>query len=702
MHTEDHPLEYGGFEGEIPRGEYGAGAVTIWDHGRYETLKWAPDEVKVRLHGRRVSGEFALFQTKGNQWMIHRDRQPLPTGIRPMLATSWATPPPDDGNWALEMKWDGVRALAFVERGRVRLMSRTERDITVAYPELASLGHATDRKQLLLDGEIVVFGEGGWPEFEALQPRMHVSDASQAKMLAGQNPVIYLVFDVLQLDGRPLLEAKYSDRRALLESLGLAGPYWQTPPSFPGEDFPAVQAVSVEHGMEGVVAKRLDSKYLPGERTDHWRKIKNLRRQEVVVAGYKPGKGNRTGQVGSLLIGVNDSSGLIYAGHVGTGFSVETLRMLGQRLEPLRRPDSPYRGPGAARACPDRGVGRATAGDRGDLRQVDQGRPDAGAGVQGPARRQGSGQRGPGAAVSPDTKVAVQVDGRTLTLTNLGKVLYPESGFTKAEVLDYYQRVAPVLLPHIAGRPLTLKRYPEGVDGEAFFQKHVTAHRPDWIRTARVDSESSRARGTTVTYLVVDDLPALIWAANLAGLELHAPMWRMPRIREPDLLVFDLDPGAPANIVDCCRVAEDLRPLLAADGLAPLAKTSGGKGLQLYAAISGLTSEQASDRARRYAERLEHDQPRRAVSRMTKALRTGKVLIDWSQNNGSKTTVAPYSLRARQFPTVSTPVSWDEVAACRQPQDLFFTADVVLDRVATRGDLFAPLLTPGPPAGFKD
>jgi bifunctional non-homologous end joining protein LigD len=277
--------------------------------------------------------------------MIHRDRQPLPTGIRPMLATSWATPPPDDGNWALEMKWDGVRALAFIERGRVRLMSRTERDITVAYPELAGLGAATDHKQLLLDGEIVVFGEEGWPEFEALQPRMHVSDASQAKLLAGQNPVTYLVFDVLQLDGRPLFDQGYADRRALLEELGLAGPYWQTPPSFPGEDFPAVQAVSREHGMEGVVAKRLDSKYLPGDRTDHWRKIKNLRRQEVVVAGYKPGKGNRTGQVGSLLIGVNDSAGLIYAGHVGTGFSVETLNMLGQRLEPLRRPDSPYRGP---------------------------------------------------------------------------------------------------------------------------------------------------------------------------------------------------------------------------------------------------------------------------------------------------------------------------------------------------------------------
>ena len=291
VHTEDHPLEYGGFEGEIPRGEYGAGSVSRWDAGRYETLKWAPNEVKVRLHGRRVTGEFALFQTRGNQWMIHRDRLPLPAGLRPMLATSYPTPPPDDGNWALEMKWDGVRALAFVERGRVRLMSRTERDITVAYPELAALGNATGHKQLLLDGEIVVFGPDGWPEFEALQPRMHVSDASQARLLAGQNPVTYLVFDLLQLDGRPLLDEGYAERRARLDELGLAGPYWQTPPSFSGEDFPAVQEVSLEHGMEGVVAKRLDSRYAPGVRTGNWRKIKNHRRQEAVVAGVQAGQG---------------------------------------------------------------------------------------------------------------------------------------------------------------------------------------------------------------------------------------------------------------------------------------------------------------------------------------------------------------------------------------------------------------------------
>ena len=345
VHTEDHPLEYGTFEGVIPRGEYGAGSVSIWDHGRYETVKWAPDEVKVTLHGRRVQGGYVLFQTRGNQWMIHRELQPLPAALRPMLALSVPGPPPDNANWALEMKWDGVRALAFIERGRVRLMSRTERDITVAYPELAGLGNASAHKQLLLDGEVVVFGDDGWPEFEALQPRMHVTSAPAAKLLAGQTPVTYLVFDLLQLDGRPLLDLPYSRRRELLDQLGLSGPYWQTPPSFPGEDLQDVLAVSKDHGMEGVVAKRLDSAYVPGVRTDHWRKIKNVQLQEAVVAGYKPGQGNRTGQVGSLLIGVNDATGLIYAGHVGTGFSDETLRMLGARLEPLRRASSPFDGP---------------------------------------------------------------------------------------------------------------------------------------------------------------------------------------------------------------------------------------------------------------------------------------------------------------------------------------------------------------------
>ena len=292
-------------------------------------------------------------------------------------------------------------------------------------------------------------------------------------------------------------------------------------------------------------------------------------------------------------------------------------------------------------------------------------------------------------------KIAVQVDGRQLTLSNLAKILYPEDGFAKAEVLDYYQRVSAVLLPHVTGRPMTLKRYPEGVDGQSFFQKHAADHRPSWVRTERVESHSSRGRGETIDYVVMDDLPTLMWAANLASLELHVPQWRFPRGAEPrpDLLVFDLDPGAPATIAECCEVARALRPLLTADGLDPLPKTSGGKGLQVYARLNKkVTSEEASQQAKEYAERLEREKPDLVVSLMTKSLRTGKVLIDWSQNNGAKTTIAPYSLRARTHPTVSTPVTWDEVESCEDPAALFFTAEDVLSRVESNGDLFAPLL----------
>ena len=294
--------------------------------------------------------------------------------------------------------------------------------------------------------------------------------------------------------------------------------------------------------------------------------------------------------------------------------------------------------------------------------------------------------------MSPDGKVSVEVEGRTLALSNLDKVLYPEAGFTKAQVIDYYLRIAPVLLPHIASRALTIKRYPEGVTGEFFYQKNAPAHRPAWVPTARIASPGSTKSRDTIEYILGGDLPTLIWAANLAALELHAPMWRYPAIGKPDLLVFDLDPGEPATVVECCAVASLLRPLLEGLGLAPVAKTSGGKGLQLYAAVSGMTSQQTSDLAKELAEQLESAHPALVVSKMTKALRPGKVLIDWSQNNAAKTTVAPYSLRARSQPTVSTPVSWDEVERCAHAADLVFTADDVVTRVAESGDLFATTL----------
>ncbi len=341
VHTEDHPLEYASFHGQIPRGEYGAGSVTIWDHGTYEALKWDDREVKVVLHGQRLSGGYVLFATGGKNWMIHRERLPLPASLTPMLAVPGKPPALHREEWAVEMKWDGVRALAFIENGRLRLTSRTGKDITATYPELAGLARATAHKQVILDGEIVAFTDGR-PDFEALQPRMHVSSPAQAARLAQTTPVTYLAFDVLQLDGRPLTGLPYADRRDILAPLIRNEGWWLSPPSFPGADLDAVLAASAANGLEGVVAKRLDSRYEPGARSAGWLKIKNMLRQEVVVAGWKPGKGNRTGQIGSLLVGVHGPAGLQYCGHVGTGFSDATLRMLGERLRPLRRADSPF------------------------------------------------------------------------------------------------------------------------------------------------------------------------------------------------------------------------------------------------------------------------------------------------------------------------------------------------------------------------
>jgi bifunctional non-homologous end joining protein LigD len=278
--------------------------------------------------------------------------------------------------------------------------------------------------------------------------------------------------------------------------------------------------------------------------------------------------------------------------------------------------------------------------------------------------------------------------------------MYPDTGFTKGHVIDYYLRIAPALLPHIAERPLTLKRYPDGVTGQHFYAKHAPDHRPDWVRTERLYSPGSLSGQDWVWYVIAGDLPTLIWTANLAGLELHTPMWRLPHQGEPDLLVFDLDPGAPATIVECCAVALLLRPLLEELGLRPFAKTSGGKGLQLLASLRRLSarpsSDQASTLARELAEQLGREHPRAIIANMKRALRPGKVLIDWSQNNAFKTTVAPYSLRARSKPTVSTPVTWDEVMACQRPADLVFTSGEVLERVAEHGDLLAPLTVAQP------
>ncbi|MGH3876102.1 MAG: DNA ligase D [Actinophytocola sp.] len=727
VHTEDHPMEYATFSGEIPKGEYGGGRMFIWDRGHYETLKWSDREVAVVFAGERAKGRYTFFRSgkDSKDWMVRRSEPAqragfarLPELVEPMLASPGTLPPEDDG-WAYEFKWDGVRALARVEGGRLQLFSRKGNDITVTYPELRQLGEELGSTQVWLDGEIVAM-ENGRPSFPALQQRMHVQHDRQARSLANTVPVTFLIFDVLHLDGRSCVDLPYTERRRLLEGLELRGPNWNTSPTYDASGAAMVETAR-EQELEGVIAKRLTSRYFPGRRTADWIKIKELLTIEVLIGGWRPGEGRRSGMIGSLMLGVPTDAGLRYVGQVGTGFTDKALTALGKQLEPLSRSSSPFaeelpadRRKGAHWVSPTlvgevefrnwTPDGRLRAPSwRGLRADKDAADLEPEAVVEPPAAEPEAATPEPepevAAVAEPDEpqpqNVLVEVEGRRLRLSNLDKVLYPEAGFTKGQVINYYSRVAPVLLPHLADRPVTLRRWPDGVMAQPFYEKNAARSAPEWVRTVRVETPGSTRGYETLDFVVLGDLPSLVWSANMAALELHLPQWTVTAAgerRTPDLLVFDLDPGPPATVVECCEVALRVRSLLAEHGLTAYAKTSGSKGMQLYAPIRTSAVEHTSAYAKAVAEELARADPGLVVARMAKNLRPRKVFIDWSQNNQYKTTIAPYSLRGRPAPTVSTPVTWDEVAACRHPNDLVFTADEVLDRIESLGDLLKPLL----------
>jgi bifunctional non-homologous end joining protein LigD len=736
VHTEDHPIEYIDFHGEIPKGQYGAGTMTVWDTGTYATHKWADDKVEVTFHGERLQGRYGLFPIgrradgsgSDNDWMIHRmdpprdpEREPMPEHVPPMLAGAGSLPR-DDARWSFEVKWDGVRAIAYAKPGRLRLESRNLNEITHTYPEVRGLVEDLGMREAVLDGEIVAFGEDGTPSFERLQRRMHVSAQSAISRLQKSTPVVYAIFDLLYLDGHSLMALPYQERRARLDQLGLGGPAWRVPAAFPGSVRSGAELLkaTAAQGLEGVVAKRLDSRYEPGRRTGAWIKVKNLHRQELVIGGWLPGEGRRDRRIGALLMGVHEppdatqagppGSGaptpLRYVGRVGTGFTERTLDELAGRLRPLVTDSCPFE--------PRPKLPRNAVYVRPELVAEVEFREWTGEGVMRAPSFKGLRDDKPSAQVvregadtvpeggpeslfdtverRPDGGLAVTLDGRGLTISNWDKVLYPHTGFTKGDLVAYYARIAPAVLPHLRDRALTLKRYPNGVEEPFFYEKQSPSHRPRWVQTARVGG---------VDYTLCQERATLVWLANLADVELHTSLARVDAggsgSESPTMLVFDLDPGAPAALPECCEVALVLKGLFAQLGLECVAKVSGSKGMQLYVPLnSGASYAQTKPWARSVAEALEQRLPELVVSRMTKRLREGRVLVDWSQNDAHKTTVTVYSLRARDRPTVSAPVSWEEVAACRDahdPEMLSFGPDQTLERVARDGDLFAMLVS---------
>jgi len=347
VHTEDHPLEYGTFAGDIPKGEYGAGRVTIWDHGTYETEKWRANEIMVVLHGERAQGRYVLFPTGEKNWMIHRmdpapaDYEAMPDHVSPMLALAGELPTRDK-EWAYEFKWDGVRAMVYVDGGRVRALTRNDKTLMTTFPELRDIGEFLGSRSAILDGEIVALDHDDRPSFATLAHRLHLTSKSAIERLAKSSPVSFFAFDVLYLEGRSLLSAPYDERRATLESLKLQGETFATPPSAINVDGTRIARIAKERGLEGVVAKRRSSHYLPGVRNGDWIKIKNFRTQEVVIGGWTEGQGQRAGSLGALLLGVYGDEGLTYVGKVGTGFTTASRKEILRSLLPLARKTTPF------------------------------------------------------------------------------------------------------------------------------------------------------------------------------------------------------------------------------------------------------------------------------------------------------------------------------------------------------------------------
>jgi bifunctional non-homologous end joining protein LigD len=722
VRTEDHPLEYLAFHGEIPAGSYGAGTMEIFDAGTYEPHEWTGRKVEVTLHGERLAGRYGLFPIgrrradaegssveAGEPWMIHRldppsdpQRAPLPPHMAPMLARGETQEgiPSDDERWGYEVKWDGIRALLWSDHGHIRIESRTQRDITKRYPELRALGRALGAHELLLDGELVALDAHGRPSFERMQSRMNAEGEAAIGRAARAQPVHYMAFDLLHLDGRSLLELPYEARRGLLEQLGLDGPAWRAPRFHRGGGQALLDATR-EQGLEGIVAKRLDAGYEPGRRSGAWRKLRNRRRQELAIGGWTEGEGRRVGRVGALLLGVRERPGgpLRYAGRVGSGFTEAMLDELERRLEPLARTRSPFRAdPARPAARPPRGaryvapqlvaeVELTDLTSEGLVRQgVFRGLRDDKSADEVVAE--------PGGA-APEDPLASVLGGRELRITNRDKPLFPQAGFMKGDLIAYYARIAPTLLPHLRDRPLTVRRWPDGVEGRTFYEKNAPEHRPDWVETASIYSSGERRR---IDYTLVQEAATLAWLGNQAAIELHAPLHRTTDPDCPTAVVFDLDPGPPAGLAECAEVALVLHGLFERLGLVSVVKTSGGKGLQVYVPLGEgvATYARAKPFAQRVATLLEQRMPELVVSRMAKRLRAGKVLVDWSQNDPHKTTVAVYSVRARERPTVSTPLAWEELRAAHEAgaaASLAFDPAAALARVSEQGDLFAPLLS---------
>jgi bifunctional non-homologous end joining protein LigD len=770
VQTEDHPMDYANFEGKIAEGNYGAGTVMVWDRGTFSvegdsdaSRQIARGEIKFSLQGEKLRGSFVLVKLKrsekGNEWLMikHNDsavdpawnidehdgsvltgrtleeiaeelppkreaapmqpaelhgarKKEMPARLEPMLATL-IDQPFSDPNWLFEIKWDGVRALAWIAGGKLTLRSRKGNDVTPTYPDLAPLPKLLNASRAILDGEIVVLDDRGRSDFERLQERMHVR-APSAKLVADALATYYL-FDLLYCDGYDLREAPLAERKELLRRI--VRPHDRIRFSdHQVEQGQELFDLARENGLEGIVGKRADSLYVSA-RSANWVKLKTTKTLDAVVGGWTEPRAGRS-QFGSLLLGLYEGKKLRFAGHVGTGFNDKTLTAIAKRLRELEVEKSPFEKPPdtnekAFWTKPElvahvrftswthepRLRNPVFLGLREDVRpedcrwETETATQPAPAVVHAPAvvgqilnqQRQIEAELFKGR----QENITIELDGKRFRLSNLNKVYFPESGYTKRDLLAYYYRIADHILPFLKDRPLVLRRYPDGIKGQAFFQKDVREGLvPDWLQTVPLASET---KGEAIHYVIANDRASLLYLTGLGCIDHNPWTSRYDDVEHPDYFFFDLDPADGTEFSVVMTIARSLYDKLDDLGLKVFLKTSGATGFHLYLPVERrYTYEQLRTFGEIISQVVTQEKPALVTHERTVAKRpAGRVMIDVTQNALGRPLASVYSVRAFPGAPISTPVQPRELRPNLRPGK--FTLKTIFTRLKEKGDLWA-------------
>jgi len=713
VHVEDHPLEYGDFEGIIPEGNYGAGAVIVWDRGRWVPLEDPHEGMRkgkllFELHGYKLKGKWTLVKLKKGEkeWLLIKEKdgyvaadsalppesvlsgltvEELKAGkdraapvvkdlarlkaprravtlaeAEPMLAETREQPFSKPG-WLFELKLDGYRVRAAREGGEARLVTRNGHDIASAFPEIARALTALPYEGFIMDGELVVPDEAGRPSFQRLQNRAKVSRAIDVRRAAVESPGVLYVFDLLAFEGYDLRPLPLEKRKALLEQIvPRVGPIKYL--AHFEKDGEALYEQVVKMGLEGIVAKKADSPYRAG-RSANWLKIRADRVDDFVVVGFTRPKGSRSG-FGALDLGAYEDGKLVYAGRVGSGFTAAQLKEVSAVLERSVRPTPAFSGPvprdpGHTWVEPTliAEVRYKEWTDEGLLRQpvfvrFRDDKPLTEIAQKG----EGRGERD--VDVSPQSTSPLSPPPREVKFSNLDKVFWPDEGYTKGDLIEYYRAISPWMLPYLADRPLVLTRYPDGINGKSFFQKDAPEYAQAFVRTVTIWSEDSQRE---LDYFVCDNESSLLYIANMAAILLHVWSSRVATLEKPDWCILDLDPKE-APFPDVVTVAKAVQALCDDIGLPTGIKTSGSTGLHVLIPLGRqVTYEQSRTLGGLLARVVAAELPEIATVTRQVQKRGGKVYLDYVQNGHGRLLVAPFSARPLPGAPVSMPLKWSEV-----------------------------------------